>query len=88
MEWRHKELCAEAKRVFGEKGRDDIKMVSVVPGLLTDLSVGPWFGMDCREERFEAIREWSRDVVTRVLGMLGRLWMCWRVWFPAMCRET
>jgi hypothetical protein len=48
-------LCAEANRVFGEKGRDDIKMVSGFPGLLTELSVGPWFGMGCREGRFEAV---------------------------------
>jgi hypothetical protein len=73
VEWRHKtELCAEAKRVFGEKGRDGIKMVSVFPGLLTDLSVGPWFGMDCREGRFEAVGDAEQRCSYTSMGDVGK----------------
>jgi hypothetical protein len=62
-ERRHKkELCAEAKRVFGENGRDDIRMVSV----------GLWFGMDCREGRCEAVGDAEQRCSYTSKGDVGK----------------
>jgi hypothetical protein len=65
-------MYAEAKRVFEEKGMDDINMVRVFPGLLTELSVGPWFGMDCREGRIGVVGDAEQRCSYTSKGDVGK----------------
>ena len=72
VEWQHKKnLFTSAKDTFKAVGRDDIKIVHVFPGLLMELSIGPWFGMDCTTGRFEAIGRRDRKSTYTSMSDVG-----------------
>lgn len=71
-EWNKKKAhIALAKELIPASGRD-IKVCSVYVGLMTELSIGPWFGLDTNKARYEAIGSADSPVTFTCLDDIGK----------------
>jgi hypothetical protein len=68
-EWAYKKNHLKmAKESFDPK----VKICRVFPGLMTELSIGPWFGMDTRNKRYEAVGSVDAPITFTYLDDIGR----------------